>query len=636
MPPALLDFDLHISPSADGYSVRLVASPRGSLPAQPFVLPFSQSDLSSFVAQLLQTPNRQSAFFQKSVKVFGGAIYDALFAGDLRVSLGRCLDEAREQGVPLRIKLRLHESPELADLPWEFLYAASSDRFLVLDNDTPLVHSLELSEASEPIAVAPPLRILTVISNPADLGPPLDVEGEWTLLQESMADLSQGERLILERLPTPTLAALQRALSRAEPQILHFVGHGLFDEESGGMLLFEDDQGMAAPVEAERLGRLLTNARGLRLVVLNACEGARTALDDPFAGVAQTLLRQGIPAVIAMQFPISDRASLTFSHEFYSCLADGHTLDHALTSARVAIYTRHGGSEWATPRLFMHAADGVLWRIDDTTRRVEESRADAARTHAGLTALAALMQKPMVRDAVVAFQTDLEATSHQIELLAALKEIHDHLHNIEFQCYRILEQEMIRFPADDLAVENLLDNELTLQDLVEKVQQSVARAVVAQEAAAWIDDLVEARRLLRVALQTQDPQSLRGCVRLLRRLLTKEPSRINERLNRAAGTLRLRPIETALSTVAGQLAAVEASVDPEAMRQLIDGVEALNRLAQTLTQSVYDHNRWQNLDVELRRVDAVLVHDMERVFQKSGKERPPRVGGRFFEGNGGV
>jgi predicted Zn-dependent peptidase len=81
---------------------------------------------------------------------------------------------------------------------------------------------------------------------------------------------------------------------------------------------------------------------------------------------------------------------------------------------------------------------------------------------------------------------------------------------------------------------------------------------------------------------------------------------------------------------------VEASVDPEEMRQLIDGVEALNRLAQTLTQSVYDHNRWQNLDVELRRVDAVLVHDMERVFQKSGKERPPRVGGCFFEGNGGV
>lgn len=613
--PALLDFDLYINRADGGYAVRLVASPRGSLPAQSFVLPFSQPELKMFVDQLLQEANRRSALFQGTVKFFGAQVYDALFAGDLRVSLGRCLDEARDQGVPLRVKLRLHEAPELAGLPWEFLYAASRDSFLVLDNDTPLVHCLELAEASEPIAVTPPLRILTVISNPAGVEPPLNVEAEWVLLQESLADLRQEQRLILERLPAATLPALQRALSRQGPHILHVVGHGAFDEESGGgLLIFEDEGGKAEPVEAERLGRLLANAPTLRLAVLNACEGARTSLDDPFGGVAQTLLRQGIPAVIAMQFPISDQASLTFSHEFYSCLADGHALDRAVTSARVAIYTRHGGSEWATPRLFMHAADGVLWRINDSQQRVEALGADAARTGAGLTALAALMQKPIVRDAVVAFQTDLEASSQQIELLAALKEMHDHLHNVEFQCYRVIEGEMVRFPADDLAVENLLDNELTLQDLTEKVQQTAARGALAQEASAWIGDLAEACRLLRAALQSQDPQSLRGCVRLLRRILTKEPSRINERLNRTAGSLRLGPIETALGAVAEQLATIEESVDPNALRQLGEGAQALDRLAQTLALAVRDHSRWQNLDVELRRVDAVLVHDMEELL----------------------
>jgi hypothetical protein len=619
MPPAMLDFDLHISNGADGYVVRLVNSPRGSLPAQHLTLPFSEAELSSFVEQLLYSPNRQSGLFQGMVKLFGSQLYEALFAGELRVSLGRCLDEARDKGIPLRIKLRLHEAPELAGLPWEFLYHAGRDSFLVLDSGTPLVHSLELAEAVEPIVISPPLRILAVISNPAGLGPALDVEAEWRLLQESLADLRGQGRVVVERLATPTLPALQRALSGQEIHILHFVGHGLFEEGAGaggqGLLIFEDERGEAALVEAERLGRLLANARSLRLALLNACEGARTAFDDPFAGVAQTLLRQGIPAVIAMQFPIGDRAALTFSHEFYASLADGHGLDRALTSARVAIYTRHGGSEWATPRLFMHAADGVLWRLqEETASELAQASADATRTGRGLTTLAALMQKPAVRDAVVAFQTDLEAAGQQIDLLAGLKEMHDHLHNVEFQCYRIIEQEIARFPADDLAVENLLDNELTLQDLVEKVRQSAGRAGLAQEAHTWIDDLAEARRLLRTALETQDPQSLRGSVRLLRRLLTKEPSRINERLNRTAGSLRLGPIESALTAVAEQLATVQASVDPQALRQLNEGVEALGRLAQTLAQTVSDHNLWQTLDIELRRVDAVLVHDLDELI----------------------
>jgi hypothetical protein len=621
MPPAMLDFDLQFSNGADGYVVRLVNSPRGSLPAQRFTLPFSQAELTAFVDQLLYSPNRQSALFQGMVKLFGSQLYDALFAGELRVSLGRCVDEARDKGIPLRIKLRLHEAPELAGLPWEFLYHVGRDSFLVLDSGIPLVHSLELAEAVEPILVSPPLRILAVISNPAGLGPALDVEAEWRLLQESIADLLGQGRVVVERLPTPTLPALQRALSSHEIHILHFVGHGLFEEGESegaggqGMLIFEDERGEAALVEAERLGRLLANARSLRLALLNACEGARTAFDDPFAGVAQTLLRQGIPAAIAMQFPISDEASLTFSHEFYASLADGHPLDRALTSARVAIYTRHGGSEWATPRLFMHAADGVLWRLqDDTAGELAQASADATRTGRGLTTLAALIQTPAVRDAVIAFQTDLEAASQQIDLLAALKEMHDHLHNVEFQCYRIIEQEMARFPADDLAVDNLLDNELTLQDLVEKVRQSAGRAVLAQEASGWIGDLAEARRLLRAALETQDPQSLRGSVRLLRRLLTKEPSRINERLNRTAGSLRLGPIESALAAVAEQLATVQASVDPQALRQLNEGVEALGRLAQTLAQTVSDHNLWQTLDIELRRVDAVLVHDLDELI----------------------
>lgn len=243
----------------------------------------------------------------------------------------------------------------------------------------------------------------------------------------------------------------------------------------------------------------------------------------------------------------------------------------------------------------------------------EQAREDAAQTDRGLTALAGLMQAAEVRSAVVAFQTDLQAAGQQIELLACLKELHDHLHNVEFQCYRVIQQEAARFPTDDLAVENLADNQLTLHSLAEKVQAATQRPVLHGEETGWSADLIEADRLLLEALGQSQAAPLRRCVQLLKRLLTLHPSRINERLNRTAGMLRLGQIENALAGIAERLAGAhtEGGLDGERLAQFGQGVSALGRLRATLAQAVESHSHWQSLDVELRRVNAVLVHDLD-------------------------
>ena len=56
---------------------------------------------------------------------------------------------------------------------------------------------------------------------------------------------------------------------------------------------------------------MLRDHTSLRLAVLNACEAGRTDPVDPFGGVADTLVRRGIPAVIAMQFEVSDKAAMS-------------------------------------------------------------------------------------------------------------------------------------------------------------------------------------------------------------------------------------------------------------------------------------------------------------------------------------
>jgi hypothetical protein len=114
--------------------------------------------------------------------------------------------------------------------------------------------------------------------------------------------------------------------------------------------------------------------RTLRLAVLNACEGARTSRADPFAGAAQSLVQQGVPAVIAMQFEITDQAAVVFTHEFYAALADSYPVDAALAEARKAIFAQGNDVEWGTPVLTMRAPDGRIFNVEragDTAR--EES-----------------------------------------------------------------------------------------------------------------------------------------------------------------------------------------------------------------------------------------------------------------------
>jgi len=116
-------------------------------------------------------------------------------------------------------------------------------------------------------------------------------------------------------------------------------------------------------VRGQNLGKTLANHKWLRLAVLNSCEGGRSADDDPFAGVASSLVRAQIPAVLAMQFEISDRAAAIFAGGLYESLADGYPVDAALSQARLAIFNDPNPLEWGTPVLLMRVPDGKIFDV---------------------------------------------------------------------------------------------------------------------------------------------------------------------------------------------------------------------------------------------------------------------------------
>ncbi len=346
-----LDFDLALVRDGEAYAARVLSSPAGSASA-PFTMPFAATDLAQFLVAV--GPPRVSsrrlvpaAGKVTDVKDYGARLGEALLSGEVGAAFRSSLTMATSQGRSLRIRLRLDGVPELDPIPWEYVYDRTLDRFLTLSKETPVVRLLDALERPPTVTVEPPLRVLVMISSPSDV-PALAVEREEQLLRATTGDLVKSGQLELVVLEDATLIGLQRALIDTF-HVFHFIGHGGFDQESDeGVLVLEREDGTAHRVSGTRLGTLLHDARDLQLAVLNACEGARTSGRDAFSGVAQELVRRGLPAVVAMQTEISDRAALVFSHEFYYFLTRGLPIDAAICEVRKAMAVSDEASEWGT------------------------------------------------------------------------------------------------------------------------------------------------------------------------------------------------------------------------------------------------------------------------------------------------
>ena len=364
-----LDFDLQIDDLGDaGYRAYVLDSPAGQAEAF-FTLPFSELEIENFFLRIgrpRRGVRRVNSPEMTEARKFGSKLFEAVFQGSLHAGLLRSIDYAgqREQGIRLRLRL----PPSLADLPWEYLYDPTQQRFLVHSTGTPIVRYVDLPQSEKPLAVALPLSVLVMIAGPHDYQP-LDVEAEWRKIKDAVASLEERGLVRLTRLPAEqqqgaTLAALQKQLRNGAYHIFHFIGHGGFDEQTqDGVLLFEDEDGRSRLVNGNYLGTLLHDHPSLRLAILNACEGARTTPSDPFAGVAQQLVRQGIPAVIAMQNEITDGAAIQLAHEFYDALCAGYPVDGALAEARKALFAAGNDIEWGTPVLYLRASDGKLFDL---------------------------------------------------------------------------------------------------------------------------------------------------------------------------------------------------------------------------------------------------------------------------------
>ena len=293
-------------------------------------------------------------------EALGRALSAALLTGALGAGYDAARLAATAQGRGLRLALSLGDSPALLSVPWELLYRAPT--FLANQRQTPVVRHLDVGPLPEPPAIEGAVRILGVVANPPDTAP-LDAAGERARVERAVAGMVAAGAVVVDWLAPATPRRLREVLRDGSYHVLHYVGHGDFTPSGDGVLYLEDDDGTGhTELDSGELASLLADQTALRLVVLNACDGARTSLTDPFAGIATTLVQLGVPAVIAMQFTISDATAILFAEELYTNLIGGRApVDAAVSEARKAIFVEQGTIEWATPVLFMADTDVQLF-----------------------------------------------------------------------------------------------------------------------------------------------------------------------------------------------------------------------------------------------------------------------------------
>ncbi len=370
MDPKYLDFDVEIG-IGQGREYPVSARSQAGEARETMKFPFDQIALKDHLRDLhlalLRSggPTRRTpSVEERSVLEFGQALFDALITGEVRSCFDKSLEHARTQHKGLRLRLRF-SAPELASLPWEYLYDRRNDHFLSLYKNTPLVRYLELSQHIQPLTVKPPIRILGLIASPKDM-PRLDAANEKRRIEEALGELRAAGRVSLDWLPGQTWRDLHLYMMEGPWHILHFVGHGRYNESLGeGVVFLSNDEGYAQELPARKFAQMLANHVSLRLVLMNSCESALGGTKDVFSSTASIMVRQGIPAVIAMQHEISDQAAIELSRAFYLALARGFPVDAALTEARLAVNICVTNTvEWGTPVLHMRSPDGHIFDLE--------------------------------------------------------------------------------------------------------------------------------------------------------------------------------------------------------------------------------------------------------------------------------
>jgi CHAT domain-containing protein len=348
-----LDFDLHIA--LNGHAI--ANSPEGQATAD---IPTQVPNSIRLSLNLIE----KRAADADLLKQVGQALYDWLFPSNIHTHFHQTEARARLEKAKIRLRLRI-EAESIASLPLEFLYRMQGGYFLAVNPGTVLSRYVNLPLPPERVRRREgPLHMLAIIADPTDQTrlPP----GEWeAIIRDALAVPLANREMTLQTVKRATRKEIRNALLQQKPDIIQFVGHGIYQNGQGYLALVDDQTSKTWLVNDETFANLyLGSDDHLGLISLATCESAKSDNPQGFLGIAPKLVQRGVPAVLSMQYKVLIKTAKIFMEDFYTIVAARKPIDWAIQSARNAVSQELGldNREFATPVLYMRAQDGnVFW-----------------------------------------------------------------------------------------------------------------------------------------------------------------------------------------------------------------------------------------------------------------------------------
>ncbi|HEV8581626.1 MAG TPA: TIR domain-containing protein [Thermoanaerobaculia bacterium] len=350
------------------------------VPFTPFLDADDYEDLRWYLEDFMDLPDGGAVVraqrIEQNLTRWGRRLHDDLFAIEENRAL---LDQLLNGPEPRKLTIATPD-PVLLRLPWELM----ADDAGSLAQRVSVRRQLEEPEKTSARPAVLPLRILYIVSRPADTGF-IDPRMTAKALFDALDPLGGNVRIDFCR--PPTLVRMEEMLREAQRggdpyDLVHFDGHGTFlpHSEIGALCFEKPDDGSGPPetdlVSADRLGEMLASY-AVPLVVLEACRSATVGKMAVFRAVAPRLIKAGVGSVLSMGHAVHVEAARLLLDRFYRELVRGTTIGHAIAEARKAlritparwIEPGPGGRtielrDWFLPHLYQRYTNDVLVPTD--------------------------------------------------------------------------------------------------------------------------------------------------------------------------------------------------------------------------------------------------------------------------------
>ena len=225
---------------------------------------------------------------------------------------------------------------------------------------------------------------------------------------------------------------------------------------------------------------------------------------------------------------------------------------------------------------------------------------------------------PMAHAILLATKNNLERTRHHIRRVIEYKDTHDLLQQLEqaYQVtYELIYEHDLLLTIERINWRGLGRSTIAMQTTILRLVSYVMASLFAEDFVDWLHDLEQANVVLPKAFEQNDLVLVDTSMQIVYGVISRQSSRINDRLIGSIDELDLGHLAATLRHVCQELASVKLSPSTQIinyLKNIEETLDVLTQFAERVTALRNDHDSWQQLDAILRSEQELLNLNLNR------------------------